>query len=241
LLLFNSAEELLAEAKQVCFQAPENLKESIEPYFISRYFVAIYEARHGEIPIQVWNEYRNALDHLFRHLVSSESNSGQVSSAQKHFLRAALDILKLHIHKTQISINEIKKAVDPNALRLVDNGDFITQLNKDIPEAMDLFESAKINDSKLGDDINKNSSVLAEYLNAAFAFEHISIEINKKQHAIESAIHQYKNIHGIGHKHSIASGIFIHLMSAAIGAILVLVYKERSMILEFLISLGEMN
>ena len=237
MLLFNSPEELLSEAQQVSSKAPQNLKESIEPYFVSRYFVAVYEARHGEIPIQVWNEYRNALDHLFRYLVSSENNTGQINSAHKHFLRAALDILKLHIHKTQESINKTVTALNPKVVKLVDNGEFITHLNKNISEATNLFERAKINDSRLGDDKNKNSSVLKDYLNAAFAFEKIGIEFNEKQYAIKNATTEYETIHGAGHKHSIKDGIFIHLIAAAIGALILSLYQSYPLILEYIASI----
>lgn len=237
MLSFDSPEDLLNKAKSVTSKAPPDLKESIEPYFVSRYFVAVYEARHGEIPIQVWNEYRNALDHLFRHLVNPSNGSTQINSAHKHFIRAALDILKLHTHRTQDSINKIKDTYDTRVLELVDNGEFIIKLNKSTANAIDLFEFAKISDSELGDDHNKNSAVLKKYLTAAFAFEDIGREIKKKTHSIEKAKNQYSTIHDSGHKHSVFSGIIIHLISAAIGSLITIAYQYHQSISNFAISL----
>lgn len=147
LLRFESTSEILEAARNVVSEAPEELRESIEPYFIARYFVTIYEVRKGEIPIQVWNEYRNALDHLFRHLVNQEkqlNDKSQIKSMQKHFLRAALDVLKLHIHRTQDYLKEQKHSHNPRMLALVDNGDFIKACNSSFRKAEKLFEDAKI-------------------------------------------------------------------------------------------------
>lgn len=231
MISFKSPEDILNKAKSVTSKAPSNLKESIEPYFVS-----VYESRHGKIPIQVWNEYRNALDHLFRHLVNPDNGASQVDSAHKHFLRAALDILKLHTHKSQDSINKIKEDYDSRVLELVDNGEFIIRLNKSINNATELFEAAKISDSDLGDNHNKNSLVLKKYLTATFAFENINIEIKEKSHAIEKAKNQYNNIHDSGHKHSVFSGIVIHLISAVIGSLITLAYQNHSNIWNFVIS-----
>ena len=67
--IFDTKEELLAEAQKQAQRVEEfNLKKATKLYFLARYFVAVYESRFSQIPIQVWNEYRNALDHYFRYL-----------------------------------------------------------------------------------------------------------------------------------------------------------------------------
>lgn len=237
---FSSTKEILSEAKNVVLSAPELLRNSIEPYFVSRYFVAIYEARNGEIPIQVWNEYRNALDHLFRYLVASdkqEEREGQIKSAQKHFLRAALDILKLHTHRTQDAIKGFRSDYSSTIFEMVDSGEFIKNFDKNVREAEKLYEDAKISDLSLGDDHLQNCSVLTKYLDAAFAFENLRIQTSQVEEKMQLAQKQHNLIHDKAHKHSFFEGIKIHLVAGAIGSLLTLAFQYKSLIVQYITSL----
>ena len=69
----NSKAELkqLAEAS-VSLVTQNNLKSSVYYYTIARYLVALFEAHSYSLPIQVWNEYRNSLDHLIRSFLTND-------------------------------------------------------------------------------------------------------------------------------------------------------------------------
>lgn len=238
-LRFHSSIEILEAAKTKVNQAPEILRDSIEPYFIARYFVAIFEARNGQIPIQVWNEYRNALDHLFRYLVDAEKDlatKSQIKSMQKHFLRAALDILKLHIHRTQDYLKEFSNKYNPRVLDLVDNGSFIKEYNRDLRNAEKLFEQAKIMDIELSDNHSDNSSVLIRYLDAAFASEKLREDIEQSIEKIAIAQSHYDGIDHKAHKHSFYEGVKIHLVASIIsflgGVLLTSMYHNYSSVFQ---------
>lgn len=208
---FKSTKEILDAAEELVSNAPDGLKNAIKPYFISRYFVALFEARHGEIPIQVWNEYRNAFDHLFRFLVSQDTT--QIKDVEKHLLRAALDILKLYIHTTS---DTIKKEIDshkPEVLRLVDNGDFLEDINSSHKNHVNAFESAKVSDLALGNNSNKNGDVLRKYLDTAFEFKILVTKIDSKAKEIRKAQQTYDSIHDKAHKHSFFSGLWMHMIT----------------------------
>jgi hypothetical protein len=220
---FECKEELLNEAEKTISLAPEGFKDSIKLYFIARYFVVIYESRYGEIPIQVWNEYRNTLDHFFRHLtaggtVGSEDDAkGHIKKMEGHLQRAALDALKIFSHKTHDSVEKLKEEHNPKILNLVDNGKFIQSINENLLNAEQLFEHAKVSDLELGSDNQKNDVVLGRYLDAAFAFDSLRITLINKAQDIQHARIQYNGIHDHAHKHSFWEGVKIHLMASFIG------------------------
>lgn len=222
---FKSTTEILDAAEELVSNAPNDLKDAIKPYFVSRYFVALFEARHGEIPIQVWNEYRNAFDHLFRSLVNQDPT--QIKDVKKHLLRAALDILKLHIHKTS---DVIKKEIDshePEVLRLVDNGVFFEDIKSSHKRYVKDFEIAKTRDLSLGNNHEKNGAVLEKYLNAAFSFENLAEKMVSKEKEIRIAQQTYDSIHDKAHKHSkwdmLQAHFVVHIIYVAIVAVLLLI------------------
>lgn len=225
LKVFQSKEELLAGAETQVSLAPSEFKVSIKLYYIARYFVAIYESRYQEIPIQVWNEYRNALDHLFRHLTaggkigSPDDASKHLKKMEGHIQRAALDILKIFSHKSHESISSLKASHDPKILRLVDNGKFLQSLNKKFQQAQNLFELAKVNDLDLGDDSNKNADVLERYLDAAFAYDQLRYWIIGKDQDIYHAYDQYDQIHSRAHTHSFFENITMNFIVSLIIAL----------------------
>ncbi|MBE0491312.1 MAG: hypothetical protein IBX44_03560 [Sulfurospirillum sp.] len=90
--IFKTKDELLQKAGEQSNKVEEKYKQSIFLYFIARYFVSVHEAKFGTIPIQVWNEYRNALDHFFRNLTNNDP--AHIGKMEGHIQRAVLDILK---------------------------------------------------------------------------------------------------------------------------------------------------
>lgn len=191
--IFKSKEELITKAKEVSLTSTNsNYKESIYLYFIARYFVSLYEAKFGSIPIQVWNEYRNGLDHFFRDLTNPNNN--HLKKMNGHLQRAVLDILKLYCHSIQEEVKKLKNDVNPEILRLVDNGNFSTRIDIEINNSNTLFANAKIKDSSLGDDSHTNQEIIGYYLDAVYNFDLIHNYINEKFEDIGYAKNNYNSI-----------------------------------------------
>jgi hypothetical protein len=201
--IFKDKESLLRKAKEVSEKSLNDYQESVFLYFIARYFVSVYEAKFGAIPIQVWNEYRNALDHFFRHTTNTQST--HLKKMQGHLQRAALDILKIYCHSVQEKIKLLKSEFDTDIIKLVDNGQFYKNLNINMKKSEDLFIIAKVQDNSLGDDSHTNKEILSKYLDAVFSFDEIYTNIISKSEDINYAKDNYNSIHN----HA-AKGTFWH-------------------------------
>jgi len=204
--LFESKEELLAEARGTADKVEDDFRRSLELYFIARYFVAVHESRYSKIPIQVWNEYRNALDHFFRSMTDTQ-DAGHLQKMEGHLQRAVLDVLKLVIHNSKDNVEQIISKIDNEASTLVDNGNFLPSIKKKYRSAVSLFEKAKTEDIRLGDDAKTNDDVLTYYLDAAFSFDEISIEIFSRENDIDQAALRFDSIHRKGE----VGGLIHHL------------------------------
>lgn len=193
IIIFENKEDLLQQANEQSNKVVPVHQQSVLLYFIARYFVSLYEGRFGEIPIQVWNEYRNALDHFFRHLTND--NSTHLKKMEGHLQRAALDIMKIYCHEAQQKIVEQKAEFKIEVLQLVDNGQFNSELIQELDNAEELFVTAKVDDSVLGDDSHTNQEILGKYLDAVFAFDKVYRKIVNKLVDIQSAQLTYNSIH----------------------------------------------
>ncbi|MCP5203707.1 MAG: hypothetical protein H6992_06050 [Pseudomonadales bacterium] len=216
--LFETKDELLAAATEQAdrVQIPE-LHHSTELYYVARYFVAVFESRNGEIPIQVWNEYRNALDHYFRHITDSYKKTdtdrkSHLAKMEGHLQRAVLDVLKLLCHKTQEAIWEEKNKHLVDILRLVDSGEFVEKFNTDHNAAVELFSFAKISDLNLGDDAVTNTEIVGHYLDAAFAFDALRRLLIDNENKIERARSAHNDISGRAKKLSAREDFALHLL-----------------------------
>lgn len=94
--LHSSPEEIFTAARDISRTAPAGFQRTMFLYYMTRYWVAVHEARYQEVPLQVWNEYRNAFDHFSRLMTAAgatveekiqndERNSQKIES---HILRA---------------------------------------------------------------------------------------------------------------------------------------------------------
>ena len=169
--IFRTKEQLEQAAQHAADKASEPYKRSTYLYFMARYFVAYYEAQFSSLPIQVWNEYRNALDHFFRHQTSSDmAASTHINKMEGHIQRAILDICKIFCHDMKSYYNDLIEEEDDECLRIVDNGRFHTQLKQREREATDNFTIAKISDSELGTTAMTDNQILSRYLGASFSY-----------------------------------------------------------------------
>ena len=178
IVIFQNKEELLIQARKQADKVDKAQQHSVYLYFITRYFVSLFEGRFGKIPIQVWNEYRNALDHYFRHLTNQDTKN--LAKMEGHLQRAALDIMKIYCHKVQDKLLEQKAGYKTEVLHLVDNGSFYSKLVQGISSSEELFVQAKIDDSSLGEDAKTNQDILNKYIEALFAYDTIDRNFIKR-------------------------------------------------------------
>ena len=177
--LYRSREELCADARAAAESVTESMRQAFYLYYIARYLVAVFEARSLELPIQVWNEYRNAFDHFMRHLEVAgeqallEQDGHHLSRMEGHVQRAVLDICKLLCTRTQDRIAEQVALWGKDCFELVGDGSLLMRVNAAREEAISLLESAKINDGALCGDADVNRAVVNRYLDAVFKYDHL--------------------------------------------------------------------
>jgi len=219
IIIFQSKADLITAAQEQANKVKPEFQHSTYVYFITRYFVSAFESRYDSIPIQVWNEYRNALDHFFRHLTETgaEKTSGHETSKTKqllkmegHLQRAALDIMKIYCHKAKDSINELRTSYKPEIIQLVDNGEFHSFLITETHRAEGLFEEAKVCDQVLGETSHTDKDVINKYLEAVFVFDSLKAKLIDKEPHIAAANQTFNSIHDNASKGSTKHHFIIH-------------------------------
>lgn len=218
LFIYKDKAELLTQANSAAESAEAPFKNATRLYFVVRYFTAVHESQHGEILIQVWNEYRNALDHFFRYQsnIRAEKAEHQLKKMEGHIQRAAFDILKLNCHKTLDTIQTIKSEYPRATLSLVDNGDFLPWLNREHSKVSALFRLAKVSDHALGASDNLDNKVLESYLDAATQAHKLMYELDQKSPAIENAIRTREVIGNEGKNLSYTQSLILNSIVAAV-------------------------
>ena len=155
-----SVDQLLEKARLVALQAQDPYKQIVEVYYIARYFMSWFESREApEVPIQVWNEYRMAMDHFMRSLTSEAAeNEAQLRRMDAHLQRAALDVLKLLFTSMSDSCSEFFKGYSATAINTLESGEFRTKSKKLRDRAQLQYHDAKLMDSE-----SKASGSFEEY------------------------------------------------------------------------------
>lgn len=214
-------EELLLEAEKRSNQAPDLYKGSVRLYFFARFLVSVFEARNHQIPIQVWNEYRNALDHYMRFLTSENYTTvltdpevlpPQIKEMQGHLQRAVLDISKLACHANSEWVEEKLREHEPSVLRLVDNGDYFVEVNQLRAEAEKLFIRAKCEDKFLGESRNHNKQIVEMYLDAVFVFEKTRSLLVAKEADINRAYQTHRGLLSTGANISMGKALLLNVL-----------------------------
>lgn len=186
--IFNSIEELTTASEYSTSNTLDEYKHAAYLYYIARYLVALYEARIGELPVQVWNDYRNALDHFMRFVTNPvDSNKAQISRMEGHIQRAVLDINKYLCHEMESKINSMIEQEDLDCLRMIDNGEFYKKVLEDMRVAMAKFVNAKTTDNELGSNRETNKGIVGLYLDACFSYIDVERYINCRRVDIENA------------------------------------------------------
>lgn len=173
--VYRSRESLCAAAGEASAGSPEDLRRLVYFYYIARYLVAVFESHHFELPIQVWNEYRNAFDHFMRHLspATDPSDGNQIKKMELHIQRAVLDVAKLLCARYCDAIGQDVEHWGGDVLDLVGEGNFHADIRKELAAATDLLILAKTNDSNLGKYNWLDIQLINNFLDAVFKFAHI--------------------------------------------------------------------
>ena len=104
------------------------------------------EAKKNSLPVELLFEIHSAFDHLKRIHIDNEPEELQAQKAYSHLKRGCLDAFKLKLKYFNTDVNKLySKKVD---LRIIDNGQFLTEL---IQAKNDIFSTAKearINEGK---------------------------------------------------------------------------------------------
>lgn len=218
----NSTSELLSKAESQSNKLSDNnseYKRIVELYYIVRYFVVLYESTASKLPIQVWNEYRNALDHFARHLtltddIAKEDPHQHLQKMEGHIQRAVLDISKiLCLHYFDFYENIKNK----NALSLVTDGRLLNDIETIYIESRDKFKNAKMLDSDLGEDANVNTGVLKDYCDAVFSYKQIEDLYNQNLQKITQAQTKYNMLYKKDWKMNAFIGLLIALIFFILG------------------------
>lgn len=174
-----SADELFERAKrQADTVSAVEYRRTVELYYIARYLVSLFESREQQLPLQVWNEYRNAFDHFVRHLtvsndMTADDDHHHLRKMEGHIQRAALDICKfLCIYYDDFYNEEIHSQA--GVMAIVTDGQFLTCANDLATSARATLLRAKQADSNLGETADVNRDIVELY--CAAVFEYMKIE-----------------------------------------------------------------
>lgn len=129
----------------------EELSKVIYLYSIARAVIAILEARIHRLPLQVYNEMRNAFDHYLQAIIVTKDSKNeqleyrkeQILYMEKHIQRALLDVIKVLCAEIYLNIKNRRKELHTKSLALVNDGKFIGELENKILAAEEAMIHAK--------------------------------------------------------------------------------------------------
>lgn len=105
------------------------------------------EARDNALPVEVLFEIHSAFDHLKRFYVTDEGEADCCRKAHGHLVRGCLDMYKLKLKDFNSSIESFQNKIDPEVIRLIDNGAFYPALCKDKLKIIQLGKEARQTES----------------------------------------------------------------------------------------------
>ena len=125
-----TVDQLVEYASATSADTPEEFRRSAYLYYIARLMVALYEALLSKLPIQVWNEYRNSMDHFMRYITNpTDENKDHLSKMEGHIQRAVLDVCKYFCIGMKEKTDSTIRKDGMECLRLVDNGSFYENIS----------------------------------------------------------------------------------------------------------------
>lgn len=151
------------------------LSEAVYLYFLTKQTVAIYEAKINYIPLQIYNELRNSLDHYCRAIINvhgtPEDNikrrESHVHKMVGHLQRALFDVIKLTCAAVVEKIEKTHRQIGEKSISVVSNGDYYKEITQRLATAEQLYAEAKICEHSIG---NGDENVVRDkYLRALSA------------------------------------------------------------------------
>jgi hypothetical protein len=171
-----SKEAFLANPREITKNlapAVEKYRPLLEVYFLMKQATALYEAESKRLPIQVFNDMRNALDHIVRSMLpkGSEQESRQLDKAEGHIQRAFLDTAKLLCAFFDESCNRRHRSFSAEQMAVASNGEYIREFTRLQYLSHAAFADAKLKDYELGGD--DEVRVREKYVEAVLAHKRV--------------------------------------------------------------------
>lgn len=145
------------EASDSLLDSDAELRDAVYLYFLTKQAVSLYEAQINYLPLQVYNEMRNALDHYMRAIIQPTglANLGQrrqnhIKKMAEHLQRALLDVIKLTCAAMVEKIDGTHKRLGETALSLTMDGEYIKQITQRRMHAEQQLVNAKLIEHQLG-------------------------------------------------------------------------------------------
>lgn len=190
--------DLIERAKIQGNAAPKSLKTSVELYYISRYFLSLFESNSQVIPIQIWNEFRSTLDHFMRHTTempefdfngNQEKATTNLKRMEGHLQRAALDAMKFVCNYYLDEAKRITTEYSMDAQKLADNSMFLVKYRELLHDTQALFTQAKVYDDAIGkskDGLNGGSvDNLISYIAATYSAAKLGDYVTSNIHGLQ--------------------------------------------------------
>jgi len=150
-------------------------EHSIYLYVILKQLIALFESEQEALPIQVYNEIRNAYDHFSRGLISEKKDSdSHIKKQEGHLQRAILDICKLTCNFYQERITSVHRKYPKKSFSLISNGEYIKEFIRREEKSRALLILAKENDINLTDVHKKNEIILNNYITALISYKELA-------------------------------------------------------------------
>jgi len=131
----------------------------------------LFETEGGTLPVQIFNEIRNAFDHFVRSIVNESDQQKNIGKIEGHIQRALLDVCKLTCLFYQEKVKDIHKRYPHKSLVLVSNGNYIKEFtNREVLCETQLID-AKYSDFLLGENAKENKDVLTKYVQSLISYK----------------------------------------------------------------------
>jgi hypothetical protein len=140
----------------------EEFKEIMRAYFYTKSAIALCESRGSILTIQVFNEFRSAFDHYSRALTAEDQDKerkAHLRSVTGHIQRAFLDVTKLGCSTLMDSITRNQSKFNAATIGIAKNGDYAKTMAALIYDAEEKYYTAKIEETRLGDEASRNDTV----------------------------------------------------------------------------------
>ena len=219
----STSAELFQRAEAQAKSVPFGYRPTVRLYYIARYMVSAFEARDQTLPLQIWNEYRNAFDHFARHLTTTddilrEDKHRHLNKMEGHIQRAVLDICKfLCIYFDDYYKQHVQR--ESHVLAHVSDGDLLEDANRIYVQAQASLLKAKQEDSNLGEEATTNSEVVRLYCDAVFEFMKIETMHRTNNKNIVKARQRYRGMQTLSVTKQVAIGVVIAAVFFFLGSL----------------------